>query len=128
MITLGKLDEHCAQSLCQAFSSWVTNLDNEQFTVVTQGFIEQSNRLISQATEKDRKVYLSLLSELLRGATDEQKSWLRRCLPALVTKISAMSRQAETVEFIQQALQFLTTISSQQVNNCSFSYLHSHHP
>ncbi|KAI9248037.1 Urb2/Npa2 family-domain-containing protein [Phascolomyces articulosus] len=107
-------DELCAHNLCHAFFSWIGDLDSEQFAVVTQGFIEQSNRLITQATEKDRKVYLSLLSEMLRGATDEQKLWLRRYLPTFITKLSTMSRQAETVGFIQQAIQFLTTITAQQ--------------
>ncbi|KAI8144786.1 Urb2/Npa2 family-domain-containing protein [Fennellomyces sp. T-0311] len=107
-------DKHCAKSLCRTFSSWIGTLSNEQFAAVTQGFIEQSNRLVAQATDKDRKVYLSLLIEMLRGATSEQKTWLRQYVPALVTKLSAISRGTESVGFVHQALEFLATLSSDQ--------------
>lgn len=60
------LDQKSVQQLCDALSSWVKTLDQEQYAVVLAGFIAQADRMVDQEREH---IYLTLLATTVQAST-----------------------------------------------------------
>lgn len=59
-------DQKSVQQLCDALSSWVKTLDQEQYAVVLAGFIAQADRMVGQEREH---IYLILLATTMQAST-----------------------------------------------------------
>lgn len=59
-------DQKSVQQLCDALSSWVKTLDQDQYAVVLAGFIAQADRMVDQGREH---IYLTLLATTVQAST-----------------------------------------------------------
>lgn len=121
-------DQKSVQQLCDALSSWVKTLDQDQYAVVLAGFIAQADRMVDQEREH---IYLTLLATTVQASTQckyfvyfffshrrllifmftiAQKPIVRRQFSTFVTKLTMIGVNRRSVKFIHQALLFMADL------------------
>ncbi|CDH52663.1 hypothetical protein RO3G_10807 [Lichtheimia corymbifera JMRC:FSU:9682] len=100
-------DQKSVQQLCDALSSWVKTLDQDQYAVVLAGFIAQADRMVDQGREH---IYLTLLATTVQASTQSQKPIVRRQFSTFVTKLTMIGVKRRSVKFIHQALLFMADL------------------
>lgn len=75
-LVLNTGDQEAIETLSNAFGGWIQSLSKEQYVIVIDGFIEQSeqeaNNRSDATKEQNHLVFLSLLSLLLKNCTDSK--------------------------------------------------------
>ncbi|KAI8875210.1 hypothetical protein K501DRAFT_311640 [Backusella circina FSU 941] len=108
------LDTHSNEAVCTlsvAFSTWIQSLSADQFDIVIQKFMEQSQK---ELNEKEQLAFLSLLAVLLKSGSDVHKKQLGKTISTFVLKLSLMAGKTRSLKFLQQVLKFLLQISNNQ--------------
>ncbi|KAF7721634.1 hypothetical protein EC973_004355 [Apophysomyces ossiformis] len=105
--------DHAVQTIAEAFKTWIRSLSKDQFDVLVQSFIEQSEEEAS-GRGNNNKVFLFLLARLLHDSTDAQKHRLQRWLSTLVLKLSLIAGRTESIEILHDILSLLAFITAEK--------------
>ncbi|GAA5808334.1 hypothetical protein MFLAVUS_001724 [Mucor flavus] len=117
-LVLNTGDQEAIETLSNAFGGWIQSLSKEQYVIVIDGFIEQSeqeaNNRGDATKEQNHLVFLSLLSLLLKNCTDSEKSRLRKSIPTFVLKLSLIAGKTTCLKYLQQMLKLLIQLTVDQ--------------
>ncbi|KAG0170859.1 hypothetical protein DFQ28_001467 [Apophysomyces sp. BC1034] len=98
--------EHAVQTIAEAFKAWIQSLSKEQFDVLIESFVEQSEEEV-RGHGGNNKVFLFLLTRLLHDSTDAQKRRLQRWVSTFVLRLSLIAGRTHSLDILQQIVALL---------------------
>ncbi|KAI7866844.1 Urb2/Npa2 family-domain-containing protein [Spinellus fusiger] len=102
-------------TLSKTFSTWIQTLSKDDFEILIQSFIEQSEEEVLYRKEQNRfdkhRVFLDLLRLFIQNSTDAQKHVLRKWLPTFILKQSLIVGKTTSIELLDQTLSLVVCIT-----------------
>ncbi|CAO3606615.1 unnamed protein product [Mucor hiemalis] len=112
-------DEASIDILASAFGSWVQSLSKDQYAILIESFVEQSEEEANSrndiSKERHHLVFLSLFSLLLKNCKNDERGRLKKQIPSFILKLSLIAGKTCSLEYIQRLLKLLIQLTGDQV-------------